>query len=261
MRINFKTSKMKNIPLYALMIVLLSSCKKSAVELYSGPANIYFTTATNPIPNWGADSLAVSFFLTNNIQDSLVKIPVRITGKIVNADRTYTLKVTEASTAKEGLNYDFYRKDFKIPAGKLDDSIRIILHRSADLKTKAVLLAFQLVSDQNFVTNIQDVAQSSGLAVPVTRFRLFASNILQVPASWYAPYLGTFSEKKFYLLLQLLNVSPAKFIGPIFSNVTPGELQNYGIAMQRYLNGQKAAGKTVYEDNGDEMLMGVSAQL
>ncbi|HWW40214.1 DUF4843 domain-containing protein [Pedobacter sp.] len=251
---------MKKILLYVLVSLFFLSCKKKEIALYSGPANIYFSTSTDPIQNWGLDSLAVSFTLTKNLQDSLVKIPVRATGNVVNTDRPYTVRIASNSTAKEGLNYDFLQKDFKIPAGKLTDSIRILLHRSADLKVNSVSLFFQLEANQNFVTNIQNSISATGKTISPTKFRLYSSDILQMPLSWYPYYLGDFSAEKFYLMLQVLNIDPVKFSGPAFSNVTAAEVQNYGIAMQRYLNSQKAAGKTVYEANGNEMVMGTGAQ-
>jgi hypothetical protein len=61
-------------------------------------------------------------------------------------------------------------------------------------------------------------------------------------------------------MIQVLNFDPIKFSGPAFTNISFAELYYYGAAMQRYLNSQKAAGKTVYEDNGDEMIMGPGVQ-
>lgn len=251
---------MKNIQLYALMLVLLASCKKKELQYYGGPKNIYFSTGIIPITGWGTDSLSVSFTLTNNLQDSLVKIPVRASGEASNTDRTYTVKVVAGSTAKEGIHYDFYQEDFKIPAGKLVDSLQVMMHRTADLKTNVVSLVFQLVADQNFVTTLQDMKLSNGKTSSFSQFRLFSSDILQEPLSWYPFYLGTFTEKKFYLMIEVLQFDPMEFSGPAFSNVEFQVVQNYGIAMQRYLNAQKLVGKTVYEENGAEMVMGVAAQ-
>lgn len=256
----FKFSIMKNIQLYVLMLVLLASCKRKELQYYSGPNNIYFSTGIMPIAGWGTDSLSVSFTLTNNLQDSLVKIPVRVSGEASAADRSYTVKVASGSTAKEGIHYDFYREDFKIPAGKLSDSLQVMMHRTADLKSNVVSLVFQLVPDQHFVTNLQDIKLSNGKTSSFSQFRLFSSDILQEPLSWYPLYLGTFSAKKFYLMIQMLQIDPIEFSGPAFSHVEFQVVQNYGIAMQRYLNAQKLAGKTVYEDNGTEMVMGTGAQ-
>lgn len=253
---------MKKIQLYALMLVLFASCKKKELQSYSGPKNIYFSTGLVPITGWGTDSLSVSFTLTNNLQDSLVKIPVGASGDVSNVDRSYTVKVAAGSTAKEGIHYDFYKEDFKIPAGKLVDSLQVMMHRTPDLKTKAVSLVFQLIADQNFVTQLQDLKLSNGKTSSFSQFRLFSTDILQEPLSWYPFYLGTFSAKKFYLMIQVLQINPMEFSGPAFSNVDFQVVQNYGIAMQRYLNAERLAGRTVYEDPEKTvaMVMGVGAQ-
>lgn len=251
---------MRNILFYIMLGAVVCSCEKKQLALYSGPENIYFSTLLYPLTGWGQDSLAVSFTLTNNVQDSLVKIPVQATGKPVDADRAYALSVAPGSTAKEGVHYDFYKKDFIIPAGGLTDSIEVIVHRSPDLKNKEVTLFFELSPNQHFVTNLEAVKRNDGRVANFNQFRLFSSDILQEPASWYFAYLGTFSAKKFYLMLSVLDIDPIKFSGPAFSNVDFAVVQNYGIAMQRYLNSQRAQNKTVYEDDETEMIMGVSAQ-
>lgn len=253
---------MKTVPFYIFILCLLVSCKKSEISSYNGQTNIYFSSALDPIPSWGRDSLSVSFALKALVKDSLIKIPVRVMGKPSDADRIYAIKIATGSNAKEGIHYDFYKENFTIPAGKLVDSLQVLLHRSPDLKNNGVSVVFELVPNNNFTTQIQNEKPVPGYpkGYSFNTFRLNSNDILQMPESWIDYYLGDFTAKKFYLIGEVLGADLNKFSGPAFVNISFSDLLYYGVALQRYLNNQKAAGKTVYEVNGDEMIMGPGVQ-
>ncbi len=96
----------------------------------------------------------------------------------------------------------------------------------------------------------------SNRQVSLVSFRWFANDIIKKPARWLDTYLGTFTRKKLLLMAQVLGFEPAY----LDASVSIVEMTAYGKFMQRYLNEQKAAGNTVYEDDGSEMTMGPSVQ-
>jgi hypothetical protein len=57
-------------------------------------------------------------------------------------------------------------------------------------------------------------------------------------------------------MAEVLGIEPAY----LDTSVSIAESNAYGKFMQRYLNEQRALGKIVYEEDGSEMVMGVSVQ-
>lgn len=123
------------------------------------------------------------------------------------------------------------------------------------------MFMIELVPNENFVTRMQtEKVAGTNSVLSLNTFRIFFNDILSQPETWADYYVGKFSIKKFYLMGQVLNLDLDKFSGPAYSQITFQELNYYGIAMQRYLNRMKSDGKTVYEDDGKEMVMGAGVQ-
>ena len=256
---------MKRPIIFILSAVLLAGgCQKKQIELYSGENTIYFTLAADePAFNSGKvkqDSLSVTFAYTTN-DDSVIKIPVRVTGAPATTSRAYQVKLLPGSTAKQGIHFDFIDKELTIPAGSNEDSIRIRLYRTADLKSNEVLLLLGLEANQFFTTRMGDQAGTGGTSpLSLNTFRIYCSDILKQPETWVDYYMGTFSAKKFYLIGQVLDIDLSRFSGPAFANISFQELLYYGIAMQRYLNRMRSEGHPILEDDGTEMVMGIGVQ-
>lgn len=256
---------MKRPIIFILFTALLAGgCQKKQIDLYSGENTIYFSLAADePAVNSGQvkqDSLNVTFaFSINN--DSVIKIPLRVTGAPAATSRVYQVKVLPGSTARQGIHFDFVDKEFAIPAGSNEDSVRIRLHRTADLKSNEMLLLLGLEANQFFTTRMGDeVVTGSTRPLSLNTFRIYYSDMLKQPETWVDYYLGTFSARKFYLIGQVLDVDLSRFSGPAYANISYQELLYYGIAMQRYLNLMRSEGNPILEDDGTEMVMGAGVQ-
>jgi hypothetical protein len=85
--------------------------------------------------------------------------------------------------------------------------------------------------------------------------------MFQQPKYWYAPYVGTFSRKKVYVMSQVLGLTPQQISDVTSSSTSLGTENYYGRTVQIYLNQQKAAGTPVYEDDGITLMaMGTLVQ-
>lgn len=249
-----------NLALLLLLSVAVLSCKKSELITYQGKADIYFDAATK-LPGYSGeiitDSTIVSFAYST-VQDSIASIIIGITGAMTDYDRTYKLQVSPVSTAIAGKHYDFITTDFVIKKHTLKDTLYLNLHRTADLQTTESLLILNLEENDNFVTNMRDklLSTTTGKLISYVTYKVYVNDIIKRPSGWFDFYLGTFSRKKLFLMVDVLSVEPGFFIG------TPslGVLLAYGKFMQRYLNEMKIAGKTIYEEDGTEMIMGAGAQ-
>lgn len=249
---------MKRLLIICLVAFCLTSCfKNNLIPTYHGVANIYFTTAkidnAFKLPDgFGRNSLTVSFGLIPSKEDSLVKIPVRITGKIVDYDRKYRVKILrDTSTAKKGVNFSFYKEDFTIEAGEYADSIQIMLKNASTLGNGQVFVAFKLVPNEYFSTKL-DHKIINGDTLSFTKFKLYSSHIIEKPKNWWAYYLGRFTDKKFLLMGEVLDINLRKF-DKIF---TTSKLSYWAITMQDYLDKQAEKGNIIYNKDGTRMKMG-----
>jgi hypothetical protein len=255
---------MKNIIYNLALLLLLSvaglSCKKSELFTYQGKADIYFDAATK-LPGFNGevitDSTIVSFAYST-VQDSISKIIIGVTGAMKDYDRSYKLQVSPVSTAVAGKHYDFISTDFVIKKNTLKDTLFLNLHRTKDMQSTEPLLILHLEENDSFVTSMRDklLSTTTGKKMSYVTYKVYVNDIIKKPSGWFDFYLGTFSRKKLFLMVDVLSVEPSFFIG------TPslGILLAYGKFMQRYLNEMKAAGKTIYEEDGTEMIMGTEAQ-
>lgn len=243
------------------LLVTAVACKKKELMTYAGQPDIYFNDAGKRLiysyESW-KDTSQVSFsFVTK--QDSVQKVVIAITGAPSATDRSYKLVIDPASTAIPGKHYDALPANFVMPKNRILDTLNIKFHRTPDLQTAAVTLLLNLEPNENFVTEMRDkvIDRATGKKLSFVKHKLICDDILKRPRMWLDGYWGTFSRKKLFLMVEVLNISPAY----MDAGITIAETVAYGKYMQRYLNEQKAANKTVYEaDNVTEMIMGPSSQ-
>lgn len=256
--VNAKLSFVKLIYTFLFAAILLGGCTKD-LKTFDGEAAVYFLPAVEPPPtNVQAalyDSTIVTFAYANpNVRDTLIKIPVKINGPVSSADRTYAVKVQDSSKGKLGTHFDFDRP-FVIKAGKVNDSVYLRLHRTADMLTTTFSISLELQPNENFGVGLP-LKNYSTYKLSTTVHRLKVDDILSIPKYWLAGYLGDFTKKKLLLMCELLEIPLDK----LNTNVTVAESVFYGKFMQRYLNEQRALGNTIKEDNGVDMVMGPSSQ-
>lgn len=245
-----------------LFIAGFTSCTKEEIETYSGKDNIYFSPAVvSYISLNGAkiltDSIGLSFSLDNPvITERLFKIPIAVQGKASNVDREVKIAIDPSSTAIKDTHFTIPDKII-IPAGKVVDTIRVLVKRTPDMKKNAFSLVFNLEENEFFKTEMQTkvINVLTKKTMSFIQFELTFDDLLSQPKGWIVGFFGTFSAKKFFMMCDLMNLDPTIF------NASPGavglsipEVQYYQNFMKRYLAEQKASGNTVYEENGTEML-------
>ena len=239
-------------------VTLMAQACSKGLETYSGEDNIYFLYAQSgrPVNIAAADSTIVSMGYTPlNISDTIIMVPVRVQGSVSNSDRRYVVSVNPASTAKEGTHFEFVQSDFTVNAGNITDSMYIRFFRSAEMKDKALELMLDLEANEHFTTTMA-VSTFANKEISLIKHRIIVDDILSRPKYWLDAYLGTFTVKKLFLMSDLLRISPAA----LNNTISVGEITYFGRFMQRYLNEEHAAGRTVYEEDGTEMLMGPLSQ-
>ncbi|MGE6221352.1 DUF4843 domain-containing protein [Nubsella zeaxanthinifaciens] len=235
---------------------ILFGCEKE-LNKYEGKPTVYFYDA-GKIPAFNGDnpkdSTIMSFSLAK-AQDSIVNMVISVTGAKSDVDRPYKLVINPKSDAVAGSHYEILNSNFVIKKNRLADTVKIKFFRRTEMQSKTYLLNFDLEENENFSPEMK-YRTISNRQVSLVSYRWFVNDIIKKPGRWLDGYFGTFTRKKLLLMAEVLGIEPAY----LDASVSIAESTAYGKFMQRYLNEQKAAGKTVYEDDGSEMMMGVSVQ-
>ncbi|KAF2078984.1 DUF4843 domain-containing protein [Flavobacterium sharifuzzamanii] len=243
-----------------LFFLGFTSCNQDEIDTYHDTDNIYFSPSVFTIPVNGAlittDSTGFSFALDKPaIVDRIYKIPIRVQGKVSDADRKVKVVIDSKSTAIEGTH-------FKLPdnivmhAGKEVDTIDVKVFRTADMKTNSFLLILNLEENESFTTNMKSKVINSltGKTMSHISYKLTFDDKLSQPPGWFASFLGVFTEKKFFLMCDLMHLDPSMFNQKLGSTgLSIPDIQYYQNFMKRYLADQKAQGNIIYEDDGKEM--------
>lgn len=241
---------------------LFSACKKD-LKTFEAETGIYFLPSVfawekKPV----GDSTIISFsYAKSTLKDSVILIPVMITGQTSTKDKDFKLSIDPASTAVPDTHYEILTKNFAIPANGQTAIVSIKLHRTEDMLTKDYVLILNLEGNENFKTPMVDrvLDAATGRKISYIRYKIHLNDILKKPAAWLDYYLGPFSRKKLFLLAETAEI---KNIGDLdnTSLTSISKIVFYGTFMQRYLNEMKASGKTIYEEDGKEMRMGDAVQ-
>jgi len=239
-------------------LAALSSCEKG-LETYSATPAIYFNDAARLPAYVGEpikDSTLLSFSLLKE-QETIVNMVIAATGAISNVDRPYRLEVNPNSTAIAGQHYELLSSNFSIKKNKTTDTVKIKFFRTPDMQNNQFLLSFDLKANENFNTAMSHKTQNNGTVHSYINYRWWVDDLAKKPKRWLDAYLGTFSQKKLKLMIDILGADPAY----MNTSISIGELVAYGKYMQRYLNEQEAAGNIIYEaDNVTKMVMGAYVQ-
>ncbi|MBD8487749.1 DUF4843 domain-containing protein [Echinicola sp. CAU 1574] len=238
-----------------LTVVLCWSCVEDELNTFQNEDSIYFpmsTEGTSQNPNM--DSLFYSVGLVpTTFTDSLISIPVKVLGRVADEDRSFTVELGQGTTAQEGTDFEFVNEHV-IPAGEVSATIDIRLIKTEEIAEDTVVIKLKLLADEHFKSEMTTYVDRYGQEqLSHVGLDIYLSGVLQQPEDWFEPYLGKFSSKKFFLMVDVLGFDPLIYTG----DVALSKSQYFGVVMKRYLDQQKALGNTIYEEDGTEMEMGV----
>lgn len=136
--------------------------------------------------------------------EHVVELPVRLMGMTSDVDRPFILEPVEGTTMQEGVHYDIDRTALFIPAGQVENTVRITLLRGND----------PLLVQQEFTLNLE-LRESDALAVVgQNRFTITYSDIHPefAPSWWVAwsmpAYRYDVAQKFFELFYAMEAVNP-----------------------------------------------------
>ncbi|WP_133177684.1 DUF4843 domain-containing protein [Chitinophaga parva] len=258
-----------NILLLTVCVLLAASCKKESLMTYHAADNIYFNYSyqTNSGPLFYADSLNVTFAFSPDKQtDSILRIPVAVTGTAKGTDRNFDVAVDAGATATAGTDY-ILPATFVMHAGRITDTIPVTLKRTATLKTSVLSFTLRLRENDQFKTQIEYRSRNAndlsyvaaGDTSHTLTFKVLVSDQLQAGPYWsnYSYYFGDFSEKKVRLMNQVAGMPLDFWSVELSTTQQRANALYYGGFTYRYLTDHAAAGNTIFEADGQTpMTMG-----
>lgn len=222
-------------------------------ELFIGEDAIYMNEQT--------DTTRVSFTYINGDQLRYTQeIHVNTIGKVYDYDRAVNLRIS-SDNAVEGIDYEPLDKNFFIKAGETELVIPLVLIRTEALQDEMKSVEFELLPNEHFTTHYRWGSHAntnwinSNRLVHTVKYSEFMT---QAPPQWNPYLFGPFSPLKFRTICDVMNLEREKFLDATYMAYRSGYIAKY---MKKYLADEKAAGRTVYEEDGvTEMQMGPQAQ-
>lgn len=230
---------------------------------YNASDNIYFnyTYKVPSGPVYYADSLNLTFAFSDDTQkDSVLLLPVAVTGSAKNTDRSFDVTVDPGATAMAATDY-VLPATFTVRAGRTIDTIPLTLKRTAALKTNTLFFILRLTANDQFQTQIKYRSRVSddlrfirpGDTSLTQTFKVWMSDKLEAGPYWssYEYYFGEFSEKKVRLINEIAGM-PLDFwsIDLYTSSQHQANALYYSGLMFRYLSDLGYNGNTIFEADG-----------
>lgn len=250
------------IPMMAITLTFMaSSCKKKDVARYDEAANgssIYFKDAVgaaNPL------SKIISFgYVGYSVTDSIVAIPVAVTGYPSAHDRGFELKLTDATTAMVNKHFTFLREPV-IRAGRVIDTLLLKINRTTDMTSTQFEINMVLEPNSAFTTLLADASKN------YLKYAIKVDDIAGMSHLWTTSpratailnYFGTYSRKKVDLMLEVLKLNPAFFYDTASPAPTVNQVLSYARYMYYWLNKEAGEGRIYLDENGQEIKMGAYA--
>lgn len=157
------------------------------------------------------DSLDVTFVYEK--EDYLdIPVKVQLVGRPADQDRPVRITV-DSAIAEEGMDF-MLPSDPVIPAGAtgLDYVVRLV--RTDALKTQKKMISFAIHANEHFSLPVTEIVQV-GDTVSTLGFRIFFSDMFtKAPVAWDENLVGEFSQQKFELICDVLDIDPADFNDP-----------------------------------------------
>ena len=175
--------------LACLTSVMLNSCDQNDYLQYDeNQAYVGFA-----YPSYGNDSIVYSFALHPNVEEDIVKVPIKLFGYAASQDREVGVEVIESeSTAKEGV--DFVIEQKRMEANAYKDSLIVRIKKSAEVETKDLVVKLRLCGNDLF----------AAAPIDAETFRIILTSQLTEPTGW--PF-GDYSVIKHKFVIQTIGIA------------------------------------------------------
>ncbi|MCW3462950.1 DUF4843 domain-containing protein [Chitinophaga nivalis] len=244
-----------------LWLLAAVACKSTDITPYPNNNDIYFSVVnTSGVTQ---DTTPVTFAFTPATTDTIVPLLIRAVGPVADYDREFKLKIvdTAAAAAKQGVHFFLPAKTI-MPAGKVVTTLPVLLHKTAEMASRAYSITLTLEPNENFTTNLPFAVIDNTLKTKrsILKHVVIVEDQLNMPKVWEVNYLGVFTKKKILLMCSEIPMKLSDFNPPNKNDFPLGKMYYVSSFMKRYLDDHALAKDTIREENGDLMKMGKYAQ-
>lgn len=211
--------------------LMLVSCEERHPAPFDDIDGVYFYNMSGTMSV--TDSVDLTFVYE---KEDIMVVPVRIQtiGRVSDIDRPVSLSVT-SDDAVEGVDYILPEKAY-IPAGESYHDYEITLVRTDELKTGKKMICLEIMENDSFTLPIKEIVQISD-TVSTLRYRiLFSDMFTSAPVAWDANLVGPFTQQKFELICDVLDIDPDDFNDS--SRITLAKLLYISTEMTYYVKDQ-----------------------
>lgn len=217
--------------------LIAASCHKEDIKTYDDLTSLRYATFYSTNTSSLGDSISLSF--TTHPNATYIDQPVVVSFSGVS-DRAQTYKIGYVDSLTTAQPSDFtIPTDLTVAPGAVRDTFNLRLNYSSHLDEEDVRIYLTIEDDQE--VKIGDYNRQF--------FIVHLNNMLDRPDWWTTTvanrYFGTYTVKKYRLYLSVIGVD--------LTDATTSLIRHYALMLKKYLAEQKAAGNTIYEDNGTEM--------
>ena len=215
--------------LFAIVVLLLTSCEQKEVMEYEGVDGIYFDVQWGP-SHFDESRLArqhytyVSFG-SIEAEEAEITMKVGISGSIKDYDRPFRVEIVADSTnAIPEEEYTGFTEEQVIKAGENRTYITFKVFKTPRQTEDTVRIQFRIDPGEYFTLPFSEVGKVPGRENAEKQFatsedpavhNVFYNNILSRPAGWganeYSTYFGTFSPDKYQYLMDVSGYTKAHF--------------------------------------------------
>ena len=219
---------------YILLIfltILFVRCTENDIDTFNAKDVVYFET----------NEVKYAFAYHPEEEEAKVPIAIQLIGNLSDQARVINFEVDKEKTSANEINYSL-PDQFAFGANKDIDTLWVNIKNSEDLKTEEKQLVLTLKSSSDF-----DVRYPERDTV-----KIIMNDILGQPEWWDAQvenyFLGTYSDKKFQLFIQVTGISD-------MTDLSEAHKRAYTLQLKYYLQEQADKGEEfiVREEDGSVM--------
>lgn len=213
--------------------LIAASCHKEDIKTYDDLTSLRYATFYSTYTSSLGDSVSLSF--TTHPNETYFDYPIVVAfSGVSDKEQSYKIGYVDSLTTAQPTDFTI-PTDLTVAPGAVRDTFNLRLNYSSHLDEEDVRIYLAVEDDDEI--KIGDRNRQF--------FIVHLNNTINRPDWWDRKYFGDYSVKKYRLYLSV--------IGYDLTDATDSLIRHYALMFKKYLAEQKAAGNTVYEDNGSEM--------
>lgn len=214
-----------------ICLVALFSCEERHPAAFDDICGVYFY---NLSPTMAVVDSTDFTFVYESEDEVVFPVRIQMIGRAKDHDAEIDVTVT-SDNAQEGVDYMLPARPV-MPAGASYTDYELVLKRTDALKSEKKIVMLEIKANEHFDLPVTEIEQINGV-VSTLRYKIcFSDMFTSAPKSWDANLIGTFTQQKFELICDVMDIDPDDFNDP--SKITLAKLLYISVEMTAYVKEQ-----------------------